>query len=271
MRAKVMGSVLAAAVLAACDGDEPRQPTSEPVGAAGQGMQSTPRPNAGGSTRDFGGTCAPCPVPVVLEPIALDDAAAFGFSAEDMLALVEGAHEGTARWRDPCEPGACSTRDEGCPRSAPRFAGTTAVLRVAIESAAGEAGTLRCPGRAPHPECSTGLHVPVRLTVATDDGLLDEAIEGEIVARPGTAGGPVFDTIGVVVESVAGSLPTALPELGHVEWNFWPTGEGFEADLFVLAPAADAEGASPELLMQLEPVADGDGACRLGIAMEPVD
>ncbi|HMI90258.1 MAG TPA: hypothetical protein VK509_02790, partial [Polyangiales bacterium] len=260
MRAHSIYWALTSAALIACqDGSAPAAMMEESKAAAGQ---HAVRPEAGGSTRDFGGSCAPCEEPLV-EDLALDELSYLGFSAQQLLDLIEGDYAGAAQWRDPCAPGACEAiDDDGCPREAPSFAGTRTVFRIAIERAAERATTHRCAEREPTPDCPGFLTVPIRIELTTDDGLLDERLESELAAEHAQSAG-----VSMVLDRFSGSLPTALPALHSVEWGIWTGNPGVEADLFAL-PAPPSQ-TPHQLLTQLERVSETGDECELGIPMDP--
>jgi hypothetical protein len=262
MRASMVQLTVAAALFAACEREAARPAMMKP-GAATERQEL--RPNAGGSTRDFGGACPACNDPVA-ERIALDDPGPLGFSAEQVLALVEGAHVGAARWRRPCEPGACVTDEEECPKPAPSFGAATTALRVEVERAADEATAVLCPEREPSRECPESLSIPVRVTLVTDDGVLDERFDWAISAIHAD-----YTSVDGVLEDVSGSLFSALPAQATVEWALRTNDEGTEASIHILAPQPPSDDPPREVLVQLEPTTEQGDDCRLAIEMLPAD
>jgi hypothetical protein len=150
----------------------------------------------------------------VHEGVALDEVTDLGFSAVEILQHIEGAHAGVARWRDPCAPGVCVAIENGCPRHAPSFAGTTTTLRIDVEHTGEEATLARCREGEPGWDCGELLQIPVRVSLATDDGLLDERFETEIGALEAQGA-----AVGGELRQLSGSLREVLPSVAYVEWN----------------------------------------------------
>jgi hypothetical protein len=232
MRPLPIALLCAALLLASCADDETPEsagPTDEPADDVGAMAR---RPNAGGSTRDFGGNCAPCREQPERIEVAWDEDGVVGFSPEQTLARVEGAYVNEALWRDPCAEGECA-HDSDCPREPAGIAGTQTELRLVIERSGTQATVERChDGRgtardasqleqAAARECPADyMHIPVTVTLRTTDDMLDERIETEIITAHADdalgIGGDLLDAA-----DVEGQLATALPSLGSVEWSAW--------------------------------------------------
>jgi hypothetical protein len=234
--------------------------------APGDGRRTSMAPWVGGTTGDFGGDCSLCELPA-FEALALDDDGPLGFTPGEVLEVVEGVHVGPVRWRDACAEEECHALDLGCPREPPSFAGTKTELRVEIERT-GTPVLETCPARAglqrdsgSYESCiGTYLHIPVRATLATADGLLEAAIDDlDLSVEPG---GPSVGLGGRLLRGeLEGSLPALLPELEVVEWTLWFDAQGAGADAYLLGEQTDTR---EENLAQLD---TSTGGCQVGFPL----
>ena len=245
-------------------------PTRNPPDEAPPPASKTPWAS-GGTTGDFGGDCALCEEPK-LEPIALDDDDVLGFSTQEVLDVVEGGHVGAVRWRAACAHEACDALDPGCPREPLSFGGTETELRVEV-ARAGDPMLETCPARAglawadaSVESCiGTYLHIPVRVALATADGLFGAAIDDEeLFVEPGGLSLGIGGRL--APEQVDGTLASELPALSNLEWSVWFGSQGAEADLYLLG---ELVGVHEENLGQL--VAGDTSECLVGFPLARAD
>lgn len=222
---------LAAAILGAC------QDGAMSPGTPGDSNRQEPEPNRpqmGGATGDFGGDCT---CDVTSRELALsepDDV--LGFSAEDVLARIEGEYALTMIWGDACVGPLAP--DEGCADEAPDFTGTETEVQIAIERAATSALVRECNADLGDHECHiTSMIVPVTGSLTSTDGLLDEPFEMDVQTLSA-------DEVGVYqrlqAEDVGGSLPSRTPGLDHVEWAFVVSGTDARFEVFVVTRSPEA-------------------------------
>ncbi len=213
--------------------------------APGDNGPPAPRPMLGGTTGDFGGDCHCDAIDRVL-PIAEDDSV-LGFSGADILTRIEGAYALPIVWGDNCEPG----RDGAtCAASPPAFTGSTTEVQLAIESAATEAHVRECNRGGPIPECHiTFMRVPVRGTLQTADGLLDEPFAVDLQTE-------TLDDFGIggrtEVDVLAGGLEDAIDHLAAIEWRFEVSATRARFEVFVITDPAN-EGRGQSRLVSLPP------------------
>ena len=112
--------------------------------------------------------------------------------------------------------------------------------------------------RAAHHECPADyMHLPVRVVLRTDDGLLDETIETDIVVEhPDGALSVGGDHQRA---HVAGSIAQALPDLDYIEWNAWfDTQPGIS--LYANSDSTSDDSSDPQTLAHL--AASSSDACE---------
>jgi hypothetical protein len=168
MRALLRTSVLSGLFcLCACgDGTSTGNPTTEPPGNLGGGE------TAGGS--------ANCKVTSATE-LGLDAESALGFTANDVLAFVEGTHEETLRWYPQDgfsyapESGEHALTVQITRDGAPRFTKYT-------RASNGSLGEIALAGVDGEP-CSDAIEIDVEVLVKTDQGALDETFPATLIVR----------------------------------------------------------------------------------------
>jgi hypothetical protein len=212
MRGSRISAVFMAAVIWGCQDDDSNgasgQCTSQshfdlPVGRA-TGPTLGPRCSCDSTTREL----ALSEVDEVL-----------GFSAEDVLEKIEGDYELAMVWGDACEGEDAQT--DGCSSEAPDFTGSETEVLISVARAATTARVDDCVGDGQEPQCRiTWLIVPVAGTLATSDGLLDEAFEAEMRVR---CADEVIVGQTVAPAALGGTLPSRMSGLSRIAWAFGVT------------------------------------------------
>jgi len=131
--------------------------------------------------------------------LEMDDLSSFGFSADELMAAVEGSHDGTLEWWD----------------------GRTTTLEIELASAESAQLVEKTPwGVHNAPDeyllgCTTALEVTVDIAVRTADGVLDEAATVVMTATDPQWGQVQFEPGGIAEEGETSVLLDAS-EWTHV-------------------------------------------------------
>ena len=156
---------------------DPAVTDSVPIGPDGVESGDTSPPEIGGQTGDDSGDIGlRCDV-VTESSLALDDASALGFSANDRLAIVLGTHELPMRWLAPVYGDNGGLLDYAA-------RGTTS-LRVDVELLSHEARLLERWDSRYDMACPPRLRVDARLSVSSADGALADSVDGVAELGPG--------------------------------------------------------------------------------------
>lgn len=190
------------------------------------------KPQAGGSTRDFGG--ARCGYCAHHQEVAWNDDSVTGYSADQVAASFTGAYTARVKWGGPCEK-PCA-RDGGCyaVTPAPSIVGreTTLYYELARSSRPvvvdicdlendGGLWSLDAGWEAPDPksieQCFYAyMRVPIVMTLRTSDGLLDERVEGTV-----RVGNPARIHVDAGLTELRGELWSVVPGLNGAGWSTW--------------------------------------------------
>jgi hypothetical protein len=211
------------------------------------GQEAEPTdPRAGGATGDFGGDCT---CDRTTRELALsEEDEVLGFSAEDVLARIEGEYVLAMVWGDACAGESAS--EERCTGEPPGFTGSETDVQVAIERAATTARVDECNADLGDHQCHiTSLRVSVMGALTTSDGLLDEPFEMELQTERAED-----VTVGQRLEAdeIGGSLPAQAPGLARIEWSFGVRQTDVWFEVFVVTGTPEGH-----TRVVSQPVADG--------------
>jgi hypothetical protein len=178
----------------------------DPAALAPEGAPSgdTSLPEVGGQTGDDSGQIGlECDI-VTESSLALDDTSRFGFSANQRLALVLGAHEMPLRWTEPVYDASGTLLDYAS-------RGTSSV-RVQVELSSDHARLLERWDSTYDMDCGPRLLVDARLTLSSTDGALADTADAVLEL------GSDFDLVSLSttlpVAALRGSYAFEPPELG---------------------------------------------------------
>ena len=228
-----------AALLSACSGGQ-------------SGDEGAPKPAADASVpadasmRDATGpSLIRCSCETVTRELALSAAdEVLGFSAQDVLEKIEGDYALAMMWGDACAGEDAQT--DGCGSEAPDFTGSETEVLIGVERAATTARVDDCIGDGQEePQCRvTWLVVPVAGTLATSDGLLDEAFQAEVRVRSADEVSVGQTVAGAELD---GSLPSRMSGLSRVAWGFGVTETDAWFEVSVIAGARSrVQGQPPD-------------------------
>jgi len=225
MRGSRISAIFIAVAIWGCQGSG--MSPGVPGDAVGNEPEESSGPRTGGATGDFGGDCD---CDRMLRELELSEAdSVLGFSAEDVLAKIEGEYVLSMAWGDACT--GASAPDDGCNSEAPAVVGTTTDVQLVIVGAAMSARVDEC-NRGGAPQCHiTWMTVSVSGSLSTSDGLLDAPFEIELQTSSADD-----VTIGqqLEAEDVGGALAEHVPGLAGIEWAFGVDATRAWFEVFVL-------------------------------------